>query len=686
MASDEGSSPILGNLAFRQQFEGAAEIAADLSKQNHEAEQAETIIRDPDIKEIVIDSVASEQDRTLEALSQISNELPYERLGEQYTETLTLLGEKAIELARAEEAIGGFKSSLTDDVEVVVWLKPQLARQAEVVAENKIESFIEEEGILELRYEVERLNKQKAAYEELLRIAGGAWPVPLANQSGQSLIEAEGKIESKTGDKATPPAEPQVQELVMTSRTQTGEPASRGSKEVLNNQASQTIANFLINNLNRVVAVDELAVAVYDVNLADLPRQERQRMRSHITTLLGPKHQTKEENTTVSTYLSEEKVTLMFGFKTLRPVGEGTLRSRSRPSRVYKAVPIEMFGEEHLAGHEDEGGGIIRWQITEEQKVLLEEARKGEASREQPAESVGSADKPKKGAIAGKIFEVLAENIGEPLTYEELARKVYPDSEKDIRLLVNSLQAIILQSKGLRTKLAEADIEITRSSVESTASDGRKVKLTTLISQKKTELKAIELNEDPEDQSENQVVTADAVEPQDSEDTETVEPEAAQTPTVEEPVQNPQTPSRPTASLHIRRESQPLPSVAIATPETKGVEKRRPEFKWEPTVRKRVVGLIGAFERQGFLSRNGSSPEVTISFSDSEILRFLFNSGIITDGQFKSRKLDLKAGIAAILARPNSGVRQFFDGKTPQRVLLEIIGEESKDYLTQHVA
>ena len=43
MASDEGSSPILGNLAFRQQFEGAAEIAADLSKQNHEAEQAEPI-------------------------------------------------------------------------------------------------------------------------------------------------------------------------------------------------------------------------------------------------------------------------------------------------------------------------------------------------------------------------------------------------------------------------------------------------------------------------------------------------------------------------------------------------------------------------------------------------------------------------------------------------------------------
>ena len=132
----------------------------------------------------------------------------------------------------------------------------------------------------------------------------------------------------------------------------------------------------MINNLNRVVAVDELAVAVYDVNLADLPRQERQRMRSHITTLLGPKHQTKEENTTVSTYLSEEKVTLMFGFKTLRPVGEGTLRSRSRPSRVYKAVPIEMFGEEHLAGHEDEGGGIIRWQITEEQKVLLEDRYK----------------------------------------------------------------------------------------------------------------------------------------------------------------------------------------------------------------------------------------------------------------------------------------------------------------------
>ena len=639
MASGEGLNPILDNRAIHQQFEGAGEIANDISKQNREAEQAAAIIRDPDIKELAIDTIAAEQQATVNVLRQISDDLPYEALGTHYTETLSQLGEKAVALARAERGVDELEASLNGDIEVVAWLRPQLREKAELLAEASADSFAQEQGIGEIREDIDRLQAQKLAYEEILRAAGRAWPIPTAISAESAEAPAEGVIVSEVKPKDKP-IDTSAEDLKLISQERRGQ-RSIGPHEVYDSQASQHLASYFVDHPNQIFSAEELAGFLYRTDVSSASQSEARVLRSRVTTILGPKRQGREDTVSVEQLLGEEKMTLQYG----------KLREKRVLKRVYRALPTADFSEEHLSPT-DTDGGAVRWQISDEQKSLLEDNKEAK-TQSGPEESLGqdggeTASSDRRGKTVEKLLEVFSGSLGEAMTYEELARRVYPDSDKATDVLVHRVQVTMTASKFLKRKLDDAGIEIMREKVQSEAPSGRKITLTTLTAQKKT---------DGISQAASHQQTA-------------VEAEEA-------PIAEPETSAGPVKpDINDPAQDQPISS---------GLEVRQPTPNWELPFRQRVRECLARFETAGGIPEDGDIHRSFIPVSSEAVLEMLFDKEIITREQLQQRSISIRGGVGAMLLRTN-GTKQLFSSAGKRKKALAILDDELTQLVPKRTA
>lgn len=602
---DRHLAPFDTDHALRQ-FASANVIAGNISDQNDRAEMLAREVTDTDFLTLGNWALALEQRDTLCNLEAASSSAPYAEVGLRYIQALNALGQRTLQLADLESEKAFKEAEVAQQADVLTRIVPTFANETSELLERKKASIAQEIDTVEIRQDIDVLKQDISTYEALIT-AAGSWSIP--------RIQFEQPAFDKVSPGETADMDTEILEVQLREQPHEGVRIGESHKDAP--EAAKQVLEYLLTHVNEVIEVDHLINHVYDPQVIE--SNTTGHLRARITTQLGPKI----HGPIIEAILAEEGYTLQYGRMTVRH-GENGDAPKSGVHRVYRIIPLNEFCEAHTQPAEN-----IRWEITKDQKELLENTQlSGELVE---SETVVTFT----GGTSQRLLTILTDNLDKPHTYPELAALLYPDSDKDQPTLINRVQVLLTSSKYIQAQFKQQSLEIVKQTVPTAEPGGRK--RVAIVCQKKSE----EIAQPPSD------ITA-------------------------QPVNTSNGARKTKNAVKLSPTTNSRLSAERTTKEKAAVHEA---LKWEQPFRQRVRESIRRFEQAGLMPSSEQIDSAHIPIAHREVLDYLYSKGIITDEQFRSKRVDIRGAIAALLLRV-SGTKQLLHSTAKRRVAVGILDEE----------
>jgi len=325
----------------RGSFEALNQCASTIGRQNREFIEARKV-KHPRHSALRQNAIAAEQRQHIQALGELSAELPYAELALEYEDVAAEFAEVQSQLPGVEDRFDMRKMGVIALADAVVKVMPWAEETAERrVAERLAE--ISAENRINLEARAAEIGAKLLELGDIYEVAGGPWPVPIAEEvevpvderfvvvhlngngngngryadSGELVVASEVFEEPTIIDVRTP--EERVREFMHLRRYQP--------------HAKSLMTYYFAENPRRTVTVDELMDFIY----SHVPEDEKTRnLRNSVTTMLGPKIQGKE----MKRLMAEEGLLLQYGWQKIMYVN-GSPKPKISRKRVYRAIPID---------------------------------------------------------------------------------------------------------------------------------------------------------------------------------------------------------------------------------------------------------------------------------------------------------------------------------------------------------
>jgi hypothetical protein len=314
----------------RQQFIDAHTVAGEIYDQNNRAERIEQDLDDLDFQALTWQGLAAEQSQTINQLRQISAEAPYHELGQLYIKALDDEARLAAEIDSERLKLDSEQVRLDELAQRAAKLAPLIREEALKIAEAK-KAELSNDRIDNLGAQAAMLADARGKIENLYSTAG-FWPVPQV----ETITAAASEVQELIFDEI--PVEPETQDHEQSERLERYRNYHIDAPE-----ASKYIAFYFTEHPGQVVSVKALIDFIYSRNVIE--ENDSNKMRSRITTMLGPKVQ----GPRIQAMLAEDGLILQYGWRTIKKVDTSTNQTISNTTeRIYRALPLDAVLADHL--------------------------------------------------------------------------------------------------------------------------------------------------------------------------------------------------------------------------------------------------------------------------------------------------------------------------------------------------